>query len=465
MKKRLLAFTLGLCLLAGCGAPAVETVTPTETPATVTPTLEPTPAPVRGDLTQEEIDRANEAFYWEQITAEGYRTSSDINGFFRSYYEDVRKMNFGAFINYYPVDSEDMSDEEWEKVYAISKFNEIPAHRVRRERVDETLQKYAGITTAELDTSEEIYLEDYESWYYYASDFDPGMFVCQGGRIEGDTVILWTGEEQAGIGRELTLQKVGENWYIKSHLPVAIDREKSLFAFVIGLAEEEVESISDSWGIGRIPEVGQVVELLHTALQNSTYSWEYQREGEPLCWDMTLYLSGGKELILETGLIENVVKISDKTGDFQYFRAPALYWLLRKQYDSEEKENAIDRAAYETYQEAVEGYLTEEAWDPAVRVKLTDFSLKQESEALGAQVWVIEAELTTDPPELAVKLVGNGYVDSQLRMYPISGDGPSNLMVVMDGEVLGFRDWTWFLDFGGLEQYATREELRGAFEK
>lgn len=244
-----------------------------------------------------------------------------------------------------------------------------------------------------------------------------------------------------------------------------IDRENSLFAFVIGLTEEEVEGISDGWGIGRIPEVGQVVELLHKELQNSTDSWEHEREGETLCWGMTLYLSGGKELVLQAGLTENVVRVADETEDHQYFLSPKLYWLLRTEYDSGSGETVnIDQAAYETYQAAVESYLTEQAWDPAVRVRLTGFSLKQESRALGAQVWVIGTEMTTDPPELAVQMVGNGYVDSKLRMYPITGDGPSNLLVVADGEALGFRDWFW-LGNGGLEQYNTMEALRAEFGK
>ena len=198
------------------------------------------------------------------------------------------------------------------------------------------------------------------------------------------------------------------------------------------------------------------------AAQNRSEEWEYEREGTT--WGMTVYLKDGTHLGLGTSVADNIVK-SDRKVQTVYFYAPELYWLLRTEYDSEERENVIDQEAYETYQAAVDSYLTQEAWDPAVRVKLTDFYARQERAEWDAQVWVIGMELTTDPPELAVKLVGNGYVDSKLRMYPITDCGSSNLLVTMDGEVLGFHGVYWLMEEGGLEQYDTVEELRAEFGK
>lgn len=465
--KRYISILLILCLLAGCRTSVEESPQPTEapTPSPVvepTPTPEATPIPDRRDLTQVEIDRANEAFYWEQITAEGYKTSTPVNGFFRSYYEDVREMDFGAFIGYYPIDSEEMSREESEKVYGISQFREIPAHRARRARLDETLKRYAGITTAELDTSEEIYLDEYDSWYYYASDFDPGQFICEGGRIEGDTVTLWTAEDGMGIRRELTLKKEDGVWHIRSHLPVPMDRGESLEAFALGLTAEEVEEVTSGWGFGNIPETERVVELLHKALLKPTYSWAYEREEEPLLWDLKLRLTSGETITLGAGLEEDVIMVNHSERAYgSCFRSPELYWLLRTEYDSGvDGKRTIDQEALERYREAVEGYLARLAFAPEVRVELTAFALAQENPALNAQVWQVGTDLTTDPPELAARLVGNGYVDSRLRMHPITGDWPENLLVTVNGEALGFRNGNWLDSLGGLDQYGSVEELK-----
>ena len=47
----------------------------------------------------------------------------------------------------------------------------------------DALERYAGITAAELaDTSGVPYLEEYDAWYTFTSDFGPGKFLCAGGR-------------------------------------------------------------------------------------------------------------------------------------------------------------------------------------------------------------------------------------------------------------------------------------------
>ena len=84
----------------------------------------------------------------------------------------------------------------------------------------DALERYAGITAAELaDTSGVPYLEEYDAWYTFTSDFGPGMFVCAGGEVDeaAGTARLWTEPREDGGRAELALQRDGESWHIRSH--------------------------------------------------------------------------------------------------------------------------------------------------------------------------------------------------------------------------------------------------------
>lgn len=253
MKKRI-AMLLACCLLAGCAAPTGENSTPipasatstapAETvPAIPTPTAastpEPVPTPGRGDLTEEQVEQVNRVFSWRE-NPEHDADFMAVSGFFTSYYDDVRELDFVEFLWYYP--SEYGVGEEfaalvelpgfyWGKEYftkndlpLIPQSLPVPTSRIPRSSVDETLQKYAGITTADLkNTDNTLYLPEYDAYYTFTSDFGPGSFTCEGGRVEEDTAVLWS-EERQGLRDELTLQKEGENWYIRSFLQVPAEK-------------------------------------------------------------------------------------------------------------------------------------------------------------------------------------------------------------------------------------------------
>ena len=115
----------------------------------------------------------------------------------------------------------DVKDWPFTQVESYDKMP-VPIHKYPRSRIDAVLTKYAGITTAELDTSGVDYLEEYDAFYTYTSDFGPGTFLPRYGEKHDDTIILW--EEPAGYDGSagmLTLQKSGENWHILSHQTTA----------------------------------------------------------------------------------------------------------------------------------------------------------------------------------------------------------------------------------------------------
>lgn len=485
--KKYISVLLILLLLAGCKAPPAESPVPA-LPESPTPVAAPLPAPepfpVGRDLSPEEIERVNAAFSGVEVSADGVYTTTAVNGFFTSYYADVRELNFPEFLAYYPVDGY-LGDtpEEFAALAALPEFPwkaenfgkeklepmdlPVPTQRIFRASVDETLKKYAGITTSDLtDTSGTLYLPEYESYYIFTSDFGPGRFVCDGGRVTEDTAFLWSKEDaDSGIRQELTLKKEGESWYIRSFLRTSVSRERSLDAFLLGLEADEIAEVRDSWGFGHLPDQETVTKLIRKGAQNSTYDWSYKDDDlvERTVWDMTLSLTDGRKLDFGAGVQEDIVKVLDQSdpGHSRYFRAPELYWTLRREYDSGSGMGTIDQDALEKYQEAVDSYLAQQVFAPEVCVNLTEFALVQENTLWNAQVWEIGSELTTDPPELAPRYVGNGTVDSKLRMQPITGEGPDNLLVTLDGKVLGYRNFSW-LEAEGLGQYNTVEQLKEA---
>ena len=157
-----------------------------------------------------------------------YSGSTEISCFFTSFYDDVRKLNFEEFMRYFPGDRNDpaqTTDAEFEALKQVEgwPFTEVesldkmpvPVHKYPRSRVDAVLMKYAGITTAELDTAGVAYLKEYDAFYNYSSDFGPGSFIPCYGERRDDTVTLWENPDGESMSSHmLVLQKNGENWHI-----------------------------------------------------------------------------------------------------------------------------------------------------------------------------------------------------------------------------------------------------------
>jgi len=166
----------------------------------------------------------------------GYHSgSTPISCFFTSQYDDVRELNFKEFLRYFPGDGDGtphpVSDAEFEALKGVDGWPfewvekrddmPVPIHKYPRSTVDAVLTKYAGITTADLlDTSGVAYLEEYDAFYNYTSDFGPGMFTPRYGEKNGSIVTLWRIPAYDGSTGMLKLEKVGEAWHILSHQSV-----------------------------------------------------------------------------------------------------------------------------------------------------------------------------------------------------------------------------------------------------
>src|SRR5699024_5553422 len=98
--NRILPVALALLLLAGCAKQA-------PTPASPSPAAETRP------LTQEEIDRVNEAFS-ALAEQDGVAYSTPVSGFFTSYYDDVKDLDFMEFLRYFPGDGLVEEDDQAE---------------------------------------------------------------------------------------------------------------------------------------------------------------------------------------------------------------------------------------------------------------------------------------------------------------------------------------------------------------
>lgn len=247
MKKIVLLF-LAACLLAFGGCTPDEPSAPPSSAPVPSQAPESKPEEKAVALTPEEIEKANEAFAPVRY-GDNTRYASEISCFFTSEYTDVRDLDFEEFLRYCPAQTMPgcHEAEEYDDVMAAAKEGEypglegyedilgmgmgsppatadfiIPVHRFKKEEISALLKKYAGITVDDLkDTSQVMYLEKYDSFYNFTSDFAPGTFQCEKGWKEGD-MYRFVSEE---YGKELVIEKAGEDYFIRSF--TAIKGEKS----------------------------------------------------------------------------------------------------------------------------------------------------------------------------------------------------------------------------------------------
>lgn len=181
-------------------------------------------------LTQKELDRYTQAFNPIQTLADDSTAASYISCFFTSYYEQPQDLNLEYFLRYFPDDGTVSVDENNPELQALMShplwslgsdrsFFHVPIHRYTRETVDQVLEQYAGITSRDLSgvgAENLIYLEEYDAWYNFTSDFGPGTFPAVYGTRMGNRVFLYTKYDMQGS--QLILEETGNGFRILSHL-------------------------------------------------------------------------------------------------------------------------------------------------------------------------------------------------------------------------------------------------------
>lgn len=425
------------------------------------PPLQDAPSEGPRALSQEEIDQVNEAFAsWTEEN--GATIATPVSGFFTSYYDDVTRLDFAAFLQYFPDDGTLSAGDEAEAAalaalpgypWGISPGS-VPIHRITRASVDAALERYAGITSANLaDTSGVPYLEDYDAWYTFTSDFGPGTFVCAGGQVEGDTALLWTADREDGYRTELTLQKDGENWHIRAHRNTA---DQALLERLANLTAEDIGYVS-WYGSNEPSSAEELAELLRQAAEYPVDHDSLTLNGSAtdVVWTLDCYLapkdqetySGDDALYLQAGLEENVVEVfggANLPGGRLHLESEALYQLLRTSLDTPDD---IDQEAYAACKALTDAYydarLAQVSADGGfVGWELTGFREADDEAALDARAYAISAAFYTDPPEGALRLLAGGmYADSSLRAHGL--DWQRVYLVTIGGEPAGVlrQDW------------------------
>ena len=183
-------------------------------------------------LTQEQIDAVNAVFADYELSTDDTLGHFAVNGFFTSTYDDVRELNLKEFLAYFgECGEEDISEEEFAQLkdkwadFKAERLEDfpLPIHRYPASAVEAVLQRFAGISLADLKDIQKpfsgyTYLESTDAFYNTTSDYSPGYFTCTGGSIDafGEYVQLFGWASRFPGESILRLEKDGENWYIKS---------------------------------------------------------------------------------------------------------------------------------------------------------------------------------------------------------------------------------------------------------
>lgn len=127
----------------------------------------------------------------------------------------------GPFLYSYPGGA-GASQEEEAALAAVLGYDPtfvVPCHKYSKSEIDEVLMKYMGITSDGMyqDPSFElIYLEKYDAYYNFSSDFLAGSFECISGEIYDNIAYLYSSTAV------LTLVcQENDRWLIYSHMPLS----------------------------------------------------------------------------------------------------------------------------------------------------------------------------------------------------------------------------------------------------
>lgn len=175
-------------------------------------------------LTAEEVEQYNKAF--EPVLSDGQGGSriNPLSHFLGPYYDKPENLNLADFLRYYPSDEDVTNEAEFEALKAEKSWPfgtdmtlgdmPVPIHKFSADTVNEVLKKYMDIALDDLSgvgMDELIYLEEYDAYYNFTSDYAAGFFICTSGETQGDIIRLYN--ENA----TLMLKKHGDSFLFVSH--------------------------------------------------------------------------------------------------------------------------------------------------------------------------------------------------------------------------------------------------------
>lgn len=149
--------------------------------------------------------------------------------FLVTHFDDVRSIDVGDLMRYAPNRYKDYEDEidsdaEWQAFWTAvagtdwEDSGDMPLQRYKRENVDALLAECTDITAADLRHSRyAFYLEEYDAWYSYVSDFGWGVFRVAEGKRWGDVLFLRGDSLDGGenlLDRALTLLQTDDGYQI-----------------------------------------------------------------------------------------------------------------------------------------------------------------------------------------------------------------------------------------------------------
>lgn len=189
-------------------------------------------------LTKEQIDQVNEAFSGfvnverngETYVAQSASSCILVGG----YFDDPREIRLHDMIQYFGYvgvveEYEDLTEEEFNTIlhleqwpfgtdfqYELRYAQQVPITKVPTWVADAVLEHFTGIHLEDLyDREDVVYLEEYDSYYSFASDMGWGVFPCIRGRIYDDRVELYSSDSV------MTLVNRDGRYVIASYCPLA----------------------------------------------------------------------------------------------------------------------------------------------------------------------------------------------------------------------------------------------------
>ena len=188
----------------------------------------------RSVLSQQELDAYNAVTDCTIRDESGDITGMDIHPasyFLTSYYGNVRDLNFAEFLRYFPQDGSISDEAEFE---ALKKLDDwpfkwvenmadmpVPIQQHTVSSINEVLTRWGGITTNDLDTAGVCYLEKYDAYYTYTSDFNTVLFAAESGQQVENYVYLYGNLNDRNCSvLTLRLTPGTDGWQFVSYLPL-----------------------------------------------------------------------------------------------------------------------------------------------------------------------------------------------------------------------------------------------------